>query len=86
MLDPALETATLTSTRYTGAGADLSLGGLTLFYREHRMNERLNVEGVEIARRMPPQPLLKTTALDFTAGAARVRHHTRWWIGVRLSP
>jgi len=86
VLDPALETATLRGTRYTGARVDLSLAGLTLFYRQHRMNERLNVEGVEVARRMPAMPLLKAPALDVTAGVARVQHHTRGWIGVRLSP
>jgi hypothetical protein len=86
ILDPALETATLAGTRYTGTRVDLSLSGLTLFYRQHRMNERLNEEGVEIATRMPAMPLLKTPALDLTAGAARVLQRTRWWIGVRLSP
>jgi hypothetical protein len=86
VLDPALETATLAGTRYTGARADLSLSGITLFYRQHRMNERLNEEGVEFATRMPAMPLLKTPALDLTAGAARVLQRTRWWIGVRLSP
>ena len=50
------------------------------------MNERLNEEGVEIAARMPAMPLLKTPALDLTAGAARVLQRTRGWIGVRLSP
>jgi uncharacterized cupin superfamily protein len=86
IIDPALETGTLAGTRYTGARVDLSLSGLTLFYRQHRMNERLNEEGVEIATRMPAMPLLKTPALDLTAGAARVLQRTRWWIGVRLSP
>lgn len=86
VLDPALETATLRGRRYTGARADVSLGGLTLFYRQHRMNERLNVEGVEIARRVPANPLLKAPAIDLTAGAARVVGRTRWWIGVRLAP
>jgi len=86
VLDPALETATRRGTRYTGARADLSLGGVTLFYRQHRMTERLNVEGIEIARRMPAQPLLKSPALDITLGAARVLQRTRWWVGVRISP
>ena len=86
IIDPALETATLAGARYTGARVDLSLSGVTLFYRQHRMNERLNEEGVEIAARMPAMPLLKTPALDLTAGAAHVLQRTRWWIGVRLSP
>ena len=86
VLDPALDPATLRGARYTGVRADLSLAGITLFYRQHRMNERLNVEGVEVARRMPAMPLLKSPALDLTAGVARVEHRTRGWIGVRLSP
>jgi hypothetical protein len=87
VLDPALETGTLRGTHYTGARADVSLDGVTLFYRQHRMDgERLNVEGVEAARRLPAMPIIKAPAVDVTAGVARVVHRTRWWIGVRLSP
>jgi len=87
VLDPALEPGTLRGTHYTGARADVSLSGLTLFYRQHRMDsERLEVEGIEVARRMPAMPIVKAPAIDVTAGIARVVHRTRWWIGVRLSP
>jgi len=87
VLDPALEPAALRGTHYTGERADVSLSGLTMFYRQHRMDgDRLDVEGLEVVRRMPAMPIVKAPAIDVTAGIARVVHRTRWWIGVRLAP
>lgn len=91
VLDPALAPSTLTGRHYSGFQTDASLGGATFFYRQHRLDAHLALAGVEIARSMPPMPVLKMPAMDFTIGAARIlseplRNRTRWWIAVRLQP
>jgi hypothetical protein len=91
VLDPALTPSTLTGRHYSGFQTDATLGGATFFYRQHRANEHLALAGIEINRSMPPTPLVKMPALDFTIGAARIlseplRNRTRWWIAVRLQP
>ncbi len=91
VLDPALETATLQGKRYTGGRVEASFRGLTFFYREHKLGQRLSLAGVEVARSLDPIPLIKTPGLAFTIGAARIldeplRNRTRWWIGIRFEP
>ncbi len=91
VLDPALATATLAGKRYTGGRVEASFSGVTFFYREHKLGQRLSLAGVEVARSIPPIPLVKTPGMALTVGAARIldeplRDRTRWWIGIRMEP
>jgi WD40-like Beta Propeller Repeat len=91
VLDPALPTATLSGTRYTGVEANATTGALRFFYRQHRLGTRLSMAGVEAGLSSPPMPLLKMPAMHVTIGAARIldeplRNRTRAWIAIRLEP
>jgi hypothetical protein len=91
VLDPALPTATLSGSRYRGVEANATAGALRFFYRQHRLGTRLALAGVEGVFSSAPMPLLKTPAMHFTVGAARIlddplRNRTRAWIAIRLEP
>ncbi|HEX3109481.1 MAG TPA: hypothetical protein VHU41_10340, partial [Thermoanaerobaculia bacterium] len=87
VLDPALDTATLAGRNYSGGRIDATFGdALTFFVRQHRLGEKLNVEGVEIRDRMPATPLLKLPALGLSIGGARAQGRNRYWIAVRIEP
>jgi len=87
VLDPALDTATLAGRNYSGGRIDATFSDtFTFFVRQHRLGEKLNVEGVEIRGTMPATPLLKLPALGLSIGGARAEGHNRYWIAVRIEP
>ncbi|HEV8435419.1 MAG TPA: hypothetical protein VGR95_18565, partial [Thermoanaerobaculia bacterium] len=87
VLDPALDTATLTGRNYSGGRIDATFSDtFTFFVRQHRLGEKLNVEGVEIRGTMPATPLLKLPALGLSIGGARAEGRNRYWIAVRIEP
>ena len=87
VIDPALDFATLAGRNYTGGRIDATLNNtFTFFVRQHRLGEKLNVEGVEISGREPAIPLLKLPALGLSIGGARVEKRNRYWIAVRIEP
>jgi hypothetical protein len=87
ILDPALDTATLAGRNYTGARIDATVSdAVTFFARQHRLGEKVNVEGVEVKTKIPPTPLLKLPALGLSIGGARVEGRNRYWVAVRIEP
>ncbi|HEX3580948.1 MAG TPA: hypothetical protein VH087_04245, partial [Thermoanaerobaculia bacterium] len=87
VLDPALDTETLAGRNYTGGRIDATLNdAFTFFVRQHRLGEKLNVEGIEVRRRIPPTPLLKLPALGLSIGGARAEGRNRYWIALRIEP
>jgi hypothetical protein len=85
ILDPAFERGSLTSATYRGERLSIGLNGLTAFWQRHHLGRDLDVVGLETTSNIPPMPLVKTPALQLTAGIARVRieRKTRGWVGVR---
>jgi hypothetical protein len=87
VIDPALDTATLAGRNYTGGRIDATFNDtFTLFVRQHRLGEKLDVRGIEIRGRTPATPLLKLPALGFSIGGARVEGRNRYWLAVRIEP
>ena len=66
----------------------IGFGGMTAFWQRHYLGRDIDVIGLETATSIPPMPLVKTPALQLTAGIARVRieRKTRGWVGVRWKP
>jgi len=78
-----------------GSGGELTigrmragLGGVTAFWQRHRLGRDIDLVGLETATSVPPMPLVKTPALQLTAGVAHVRltRTTRGTVGVRWKP
>ena len=88
ILDPAFARGSLTSSAYRGERVSAGLDSLTAFWQRHHLGSDLDVIGLETATNIPAMPLVKTPALQLTAGIARVRieRKTRGWVGVRWKP
>ncbi|HXA20508.1 MAG TPA: hypothetical protein VN380_26245 [Thermoanaerobaculia bacterium] len=88
ILDPALERGSLTAATYRGERLSIGASGLTLFWQRHHLGSDVDLIGIESNISAPPMPLVKTPALQFTAGIAQVRltRKTRGWVGVRWKP
>jgi hypothetical protein len=89
--DPALPALLLPGRAYRGTQADVTLGGVTLFAREHRAGSRIRLAGAEIVRAIERQPLVRLPALQLSLGAARIfdaplRNRTKWWINLAVRP
>jgi hypothetical protein len=87
VIDPALDTATLAGRNYSGGRIDATFSNtFTLFVRQHRLGEKVNVEGIEVREHIAPTSLLKLPGLGLSIGGARVRHSNRYWLAVRIEP
>jgi len=87
ILDPAFERG-LTSSTYRGERLSLGLGALTAFWQRHHLGTDIDLLGIETNVSVPPMPLVKTPALQLTAGVAQVRdtRKIRGWVGVKWKP
>ncbi|MGA8807691.1 MAG: hypothetical protein WB973_07410 [Thermoanaerobaculia bacterium] len=88
ILDPAFERDSFTASTYRGERASIGFGAMTAFWQRHHLGRNLDVIGVETNASIPAMPLVKTPALQLTAGIAQVRltRKTRGWVGVRWKP
>jgi hypothetical protein len=88
ILDPALERGSLTAATYRGERLSIAASGLTAFWQRHRLDDDVDLVGLETNISVPPMPLVKTPALKLTAGVAQVRltRKTRGWLAVRWKP
>jgi hypothetical protein len=85
ILDPAFARGSFASSTYRGQRLSIGVAGLTAFWQRHHLDRNLDLVGIETSGNIPPLPLVKTPALQLTAGIARVRieRKTRGWVGVR---
>jgi hypothetical protein len=88
ILDPAFARGALTASTYRAERLSLGSGGVTAFWQRHHLGRDIDLIGLEAVTAIPPMPLVKTPALQLTAGIARVRieRKTRGWVGVRWKP
>ncbi|HXH39628.1 MAG TPA: hypothetical protein VNN08_13435 [Thermoanaerobaculia bacterium] len=88
ILDPALERGTLTGANYRGERLSIASSGLTAFWQRHHLGGDVDLIGIESRASVPAIPLVKTPALQLTAGVARVRiaRKTRAWLALRWQP
>jgi hypothetical protein len=88
ILDPAFARGSFAASTYRAERVSIGLGGLTAFWQRHHLGRDIDVVGLETATSIPPMPLVKTPALQLTAGVARVRltRKMRGWVGVRWKP
>jgi len=88
ILDPAFERDSFSCANYRGERLTLGTSGLTAFWQRHHLGTDIDVFGVETNLSIPPMPLVKTPALQLTAGVAqaRITHKVRAWLGVRWKP
>jgi hypothetical protein len=88
ILDPAFARGSLTASTYRAERLSIGFGGVTAFWQRHHLGRDIDLLGLETATAIPPMPLVKTPALQLTAGIARVRieRKTRGWVGVRWTP
>ncbi|MEA2416968.1 MAG: hypothetical protein QOI58_3625, partial [Thermoanaerobaculia bacterium] len=88
LLDPAFERHSFSSATYRGQRLSIATSGLTVFWQRHNLGTDIDLFGVETNASIPAMPLLKTPALQLTAGIAQVRltRKTRGWVGVRWKP
>jgi hypothetical protein len=88
ILDPAFARGSFSSSTYHGERLSIGFGAVTAFWQRHHLTRNLDVIGIETATSIPPMPLVKTPALQLTAGLARARieRKTRGWVGVRWKP
>jgi hypothetical protein len=88
ILDPAFARDSFTATTYRGGRLSIGASALTAFWQRHHLGRNLDVIGLETSANVPPMPLVKTPALQLTAGLAQVRltRKMRGWVGVRWKP
>jgi hypothetical protein len=88
ILDPAFARGSVSSPTYRAERLSIGFGGITAFWQRHHLGRDFDVVGLEMMTAIPPMPLVKTPALQLTAGIARVRieRQTRGWVGVRWKP
>jgi hypothetical protein len=88
LLDPAFERHSFSSTTYRGERLTIGTSGLTAFWQRHHLGTDIDLFGVETNASIPAIPLVKTPALQLTAGVAQVRltRKVRGWLGVRWKP
>lgn len=90
--DPSLPVASMTGQEYEGRRVETALGGLTVFYQQHRLDGRdIEVAGTEIAMAVDPLPVVRMPGLDVTLGVAKILsglpdEPTNWWFGLRWRP
>jgi hypothetical protein len=88
VLDPVFARSAFFATTYRAERLSIGMAGITAFWQRHQVGHDIDVLGLETSTAIPPMPLVKTPALQLTAGIARVRieHKTRGWVGVRWKP
>ncbi len=88
ILDPALERGTLTGATYHGERLSIESSGITAFWQHHHLGSDIDLFGLESTTTIPAMPLVKTPALQLTAGVAKVRiaRKTRAWLTLRWQP
>jgi hypothetical protein len=92
VLDPSIPIASMTGDEYEGRRVETRVGGLMLFYQQHRVDGvDIEVAGTEITLSSDPMPLLRLPGLDATLGVARILsgpigEPTNWWLGLRWRP
>jgi hypothetical protein len=88
ILDAAFERGTLTSPTYRGERLSLGTSVVSAFWQRHHLGTDIDLIGIENSTSIPPIPLVKTPALQLTAGVARVQptRKIRGWVGVRWRP
>jgi hypothetical protein len=88
ILDPAFARGSLSFATYRAERLSIGTSGITAFWQRHQVGHDIDVVGLETTTAIPPMPLVKTPALQLTAGVARVRieRKTRGWVGVRWRP
>ncbi len=88
ILDPAFARNSFAPPSYRGERVALGAMGVTAFWQRHHLGVDSDLFGLETAAAIPPMPLVKTPALQLTAGIAQVRrtHKTRGWVGLRWQP
>ncbi|MDT5015601.1 MAG: hypothetical protein QOD39_1761, partial [Mycobacterium sp.] len=88
ILDPAFARDSLIATNYRGQRLSIGLSGFTAFWQRHHLGRDVDLVGLETTISIPPMPLLKTPALQSTAGISHVHieRKTRGWVGVRWTP
>ena len=92
VLDPSIPVASMTGDEYEGRRVETRVGGLMLFYQQHRVDGvDIEVAGTEITLSSDPMPLLRLPGLDATLGVARILsgpigEPTNWWLGLRWRP
>lgn len=91
ILDPALPVAILAGDEYDGWRIETTVPLLpfTAFYQRHELDgSTISLAGGQVTLNAAPNPILKTPALDFTAGVAYLIDDgdTKWWVGMRWRP
>jgi hypothetical protein len=88
ILDPAFERSSFTAPTYRAERLSIGFAGTTIFWQRHHLGQNIDAVGLETATAIPAMPLVKTPALQLTAGIARVRleRKTRGWLAVRWRP
>jgi Tol biopolymer transport system component len=88
LLDPAFERDSFSSPTHRGERLSIGTSGLTAFWQRHHLGADIDLLGIETNASIPAMPLVKTPALQLTAGVAQVRmtHKIRGWVGVRWKP
>jgi hypothetical protein len=88
LLDPAFERDSFSGATYRGERLSIGTSTLTAFWQRHHFDADIDVIGLETNFSIPPMPLVKTPALQLTAGVAQVRatRKMRGWVGVRWRP
>jgi hypothetical protein len=88
ILDPAFARGSLAAPTYRAERLSIGFAGVTAFWQRHHLGRDIDLLGLETATAIPAMPLVKTPALQLTAGIARVRiqRKTRGWVGVRWKP
>jgi hypothetical protein len=88
ILDPAFARGSINATNYRGERLSIAASGLTAFWQRHHLGRDIDLIGLETSTTIPAMPLVKTPALQLTAGIARIRleRKTRGWVAVRWKP
>ncbi|MEA2413356.1 MAG: hypothetical protein QOI58_13 [Thermoanaerobaculia bacterium] len=88
ILDPAFARDSFTASTYRAERLSIELGSLTAFWQRHHLGTDIDLYGVESNFSIPAMPLVKTPALQLTAGVAELRmaRKIRGWVGVRWTP
>ncbi|MEA2344649.1 MAG: hypothetical protein QOF63_2818 [Thermoanaerobaculia bacterium] len=88
ILDPAFARDSLIASTYRAERLSIELGSLAAFWQRHHLGTDIDLYGVESNFSIPAMPLVKTPALQLTAGVAELRmaRKIRGWVGVRWTP
>jgi len=88
ILDPAFKRGSFAASTYRAERLSTGFGALTAFWQRHHLGRDIDVVGVETNTSIAAMPLVKTSALQLTAGIARVRIERKisGWVGLRWKP